>query len=347
MNGAARLMAHRLRKHILLWTLASLGLGGCGGSPNGTPVKLPGASPGIGFDDLRYSASLHRVLVPAGRSGRLDLVDPDTLAVTSIDGFSAKAAFAGGHDDGPTSVDEAHGKLYVTDRTNRRLLVVDPARSAIVGSVELGAGPDYVRFVETTNELWVTEPAADRIEIFRIAEDGSPTSSGTIGIENGPESLVIDRKRGRAYTHRWQRSTVVVDVRTRSAVAEWPNACASSRGIALDEARGWLFAACDEGVVSVLDIEHGGKILSTFERGSGYDVIGYDEKLGHLYLAGSSCSCLMILGVTPQGTLRMLERLKAPKSTHCATVDDARHAWVCDPDSGFVWRIDDRHPGTL
>ena len=47
---------------------------GCTISPTGaSSVKLPDDAPGIGFDDLRYSSTLRRVLVPAGRSGRLDL----------------------------------------------------------------------------------------------------------------------------------------------------------------------------------------------------------------------------------------------------------------------------------
>src|SRR5882672_3330966 len=90
---------------------------GCTNSPAGTAVTLPAGSPGIGFDDLRYSTTLHRVLVPSGRSGRLNLIDPDTLSVTSISGFSSTNSYSGGHDDGATSVDEAVGTLYVTDRT--------------------------------------------------------------------------------------------------------------------------------------------------------------------------------------------------------------------------------------
>ena len=54
-------------------------------------IDLPDGAPGIGFDDLRYSARLHRVLVPAGRSGRVDLIDPDTLAVTPLGAFSQEA----------------------------------------------------------------------------------------------------------------------------------------------------------------------------------------------------------------------------------------------------------------
>jgi hypothetical protein len=96
----------------------------CGSHPVGDHIALPDGSIGIGFDDLRYSPSLHRVLVPAGRSGRVDLVNPDTLDVWSITGFGTQTAFSGSHDDGPTTIDESPGFLYVTDRTLRRLVAV-------------------------------------------------------------------------------------------------------------------------------------------------------------------------------------------------------------------------------
>lgn len=316
-------------------------------APGSTTVKLPDAAPGIGFDDLRYSSTLQRVLVPAGRSGRLDLIEPQTLAVTSITGFSATSAYSGGHDDGPTSVEEAVGKLYVTDRTARTLVTVDITSAAIAGSIALGSEPDYVRFVPTTNELWVSEPSSSQIEIFKMGDDGTPVPDSTLAVENGPESLVVDAEHGRAYTHRWQASTVAIDVATRSIVAEWPNGCASSRGIALDAQRGWLFAACSEGTVTVLDVSNHGRILSSLARGSGFDVVGYNQALGHLYLAGSACSCLVIVGVTPSGELTFLDRFSAPGSTHCAAADDLGHAWVCDPDRGELLRVDDHHAGTL
>lgn len=331
----------------VLCVLFATAVFGCGSSPEGVPVKLPNGAPRIGFDDLRYSSSLHRLLAPGGRSGLLYFVDPDTLAVTSVSGFSATADYSHGHDDGPTSVDEGRGALYVTDRTDRTLSLVDPTSQAIAGSTALAAEPDYVRFVAATGELWVTEPSATQIEIFTLADDGTPTSDAKIPLQNGPESLVIDARRGRAYTHHWQSSTVVLDVTTRSVVAEWPNGCSSSRGIALDEARGWLFAACNEGTVAVLDVDHDGRILSTLERGSGFDVIGYSPLLGHLYLAGGSCSCLVTAGVNANGVLGFLDRQSAPGSTHCATADDAGHAWVCDPDGGQLLRVDDTHPSTL
>src|SRR5436190_13606239 len=53
-------------------------------------LVLPGGERGIGFDDLRFSPGMHRVLAPAGRTGKLDLVDPRSLAIESVDGFSSE-----------------------------------------------------------------------------------------------------------------------------------------------------------------------------------------------------------------------------------------------------------------
>ena len=82
------------------------------------------------------------------------------------------------------------------------------------------------------NELWVTEPGSSTMEIFSLSDaiPPVPAHAASIAVENGPESLVIDAKRKKAYTHRWQSTTVVIDLATRAIVAEWPNACASSRG---------------------------------------------------------------------------------------------------------------------
>lgn len=331
------------------WVLAALMVTGCASSHGGRRVALPGAEPGIGFDDLRYSSALHRVLVPAGRTGTLDLIDPNTLTVTSIAGFGTVGDYSGGHDDGPTSVDEGNGLLYVTDRTTGKVDVVDPAAARIVASASLAAGPDYVRYVKARNELWVTEPDADQVEILTLASapTAAPVHSAVVAVDNGPESMVIDNKRGRAYTHRWKATTVAIDLTTRAIVAEWPNGCTSSRGIALDEERGFLFAVCSEGNVSVLDVANRGKILSTFSRGSGFDVIGYAPRTGHLYLAGKGCACLVTLGVSAQGTLSFLDQVKAGGRTHCAVADDLGHAWWCDQDQGSIWRVTDVRPPTL
>src|SRR5260221_14735069 len=119
-------------KEKLIWIglLVALAFAACNGAKaasgniHPTPVPLLGGSGGIGFDDLGYSAELGQVLVPAGRTGNLDLVDPKTLAITTTGGFSAQANYGGGHGEGTTSADAGRGLLFATDRSKMQLDVV-------------------------------------------------------------------------------------------------------------------------------------------------------------------------------------------------------------------------------
>src|SRR6185436_11138127 len=225
-------------------------------------VAFPGGEAGIGFDDLRFLPSLGRVLVPAGRSGNLDLVDPSTGQVEAIGGFSSQARYSGGHGEGMTSADFGRGFIFAVDRTARKLVVVDAATHAALAQAKLASSPDYVRWVEPIGEVWVTQPDQERIEVFALPAAGMPAPVHTafIPVVGGPESLVVDVARHRAYTHLWRGATVAVDLAKRAVIAEWPNRCRGSRGIALDAARGFLFVGCTEGKAVVLDVAHDGAV---------------------------------------------------------------------------------------
>jgi hypothetical protein len=309
-------------------------------------IQLPGGEGGIGLDDLRYSARLGRVLVPGGRTGTLDLVDPDSLRVETIPGFGKKGAYQGGHGDGTTSVDEGAGFLFAIDRTAGKVFVVDPAAKSIVTGAPLAGGPDYVRFVASTRELWVTEPDGDQIEVFKLSEERSPRLErvATIAVPGGPESLVIDGKRDRAYTHLWEGTSVSIDLKQRTIAARWSNGCKGSRGIALDEERGFLLIACAEGRAAVLDVAHDGKLLSEAQTGTGVDIVDYDPGRGHLYVPAGKSATLTILGVSAQGKLSVLGTVPIVAGSHCATTDGKGHVFVGDPAAGRLLVVADEFP---
>ena len=311
-----------------------------------TPLSVPGGEGGIGFDDLMFSPKLHRVLVPAGRTGNLDLVDPATREVTAIAGFSKESKFGGGHGQGTTSADEGRGLLFASDRSKRLLVVVDPARRAIVASVELAAGPDYVRFVPPTGEVWVTEPGAEQIEIFSIPKDGAPTPArvGLVHVAGGPESLVVDATRDRAYTHLWKDSTVAIDLHAHAVAGRWKNGCDGSRGIALDEERALLFAGCDEGKATAMDLRKGGTVVGTAATGQGVDVIAYSPQLHHLYVPGEDSATMTVLDVAVEGKLSPLTTVPTAKGAHCVAADDRGGAWICDPHGGRLLLFKDAPP---
>lgn len=308
----------------------------------GVPVHLPDGQGGIGLDDLQFSTGLNRVLVPAGRTGRLDFVDPRTYAVSGVGGFSTGTANRG---EGITSVDEGGGFLFVTDRTSLILSVIDPRSRRVVGRAKLAGGPDYVRFVVPTREVWVTEPEQEGIEVFTLPKGPrpKPVHAAFVKVPGGPESLVVDAARGRAYTNLWKDGTVALDLKARAIAAQWPNGCGGSRGLALDAEKGWLFVGCAEGGARVLDVGHDGRVLSEMAAGAGVDIIAYDPALRHLYVPGGKAATLTIMGVTEQGTLVLLGTVPTVPGARAVAAGHGT-AFVADPAQGRLLAVADPHP---
>jgi hypothetical protein len=310
--------------------------GGSGAPGAVVPIVLPGGAQGIGFDDLGFAPGAHAVLAPAGATGNLCLIDPDTRAVTPITGFSTTGT-RGGHDDGTTSADEGGGFLFAIDRTALRLVAIDEQTRAVVAQAQLASGPDYVRWIDATHEIWVTQPDEERIEVFAVT-DGKPKHAAFIAVPGGPESLIVDAGRKRAFTHLWDGATVAIELASRAVGAPWRNGCGGSRGIALDAARGLLFSGCAEGKVTAL---REGELVGSVAVGKGVDVIAYNAHLAHLYVPSATPGTLTIVGVGAAGQLAVLGTVPTATGSHCAAADDRDTAWVCDVHGGRLLAIKD------
>ena len=310
------------------------------------PLALPDAGGAIGFDDLQFSPTLHKVIVPGGRTGKLYLIDPDSKEVDAIGGFSSQGESEGGHGEGITSADVGHGGIFVTDRTSKTLNLVDPQSKKILAVAKLAAGPDYVRFVPETNEVWVTEPRVAQIEVFSLPEHGfpRPEHAASIAIPGGPESLLIDGKRGRAYANLWTDTTIAIDLHKRTIVQRWPNGCHGSRGLAIDYDRGFIFVGCEEGKLESLNLADGHR-LGEAVAGSGVDIIAYNPKLHHAYLPGEESATMAVIDISSTGTGKVLGTVAVAKGSHCVAVDDRDNAYVCDPQAGQLLMFHDSLQG--
>lgn len=307
-------------------------------------LAVPGGAAGIGFDDLGWSPALGRVLVPAGRTGKLFLVDPVTGAFDAVGGFTGAATFSGGHGEGTTSVDTDGAVLFASDRGRQEVVAVDAKTKAVVARAALAGQPDYVRWVAPRAEVWVTEPKLKQVEVFSFA-GGKLARTAAIPVPGGPESLVVDAARGRAYTHTWTTETVALSLEKHTELARWKNGCEQSRGIAFDAAHGWLFVGCAEGKATALDVTTG-KTLGEAATGKGVDIIAYAPTLKHLYVPGGDDATLTVLGVAKDGALRALGRVTVSKDASCVTVDDRAQAYVCDPAHGRLWVVRDSLPAS-
>jgi 6-phosphogluconolactonase (cycloisomerase 2 family) len=261
--------------------------------------------------------------------------------MTSIGGFSSSAAYQKGHDIGITSADEGEGFIFVLDHGRHELAAVDVQKGTTVATASLAGDSDYVRYVGVNHEIWVTEPHNKQIEVFKFSSrvlTFSPIMLVSVG--EGPESLVIDHLRGRAYTN-LGRQAAAIDLESHVIVGRWPNGCEKSRGDALDEQKGFLFVSCAEGKASVFDLNRGNKEISNLATDPGADVISYNSKLSHLYLTSSKNATLSVLGVSAKGELSLLAQAQADIKSHCVVSDDQDNIWVCDPPRGQLLRYKD------
>jgi len=322
-----------------------------GSSLHSTAITIPNGEGGIGFDDMTFSSGLHKVLIPAGHTGKLYLIDPSTYAMTVIGGFSSSTKFQKGHDAGITSADEGGGFLFVLDHGKKEIVVIDPKTAAVAARAPLAGDSDYVRYVEYPisqrksylkhKEIWVTEPHNKQIEVFKFSADPLSLSLVVrIPVPDGPESLMVDHQRNKAYTN-FGRQAGAIDLASHAIVATWPNGCEKSRGDALDESKGFLFVSCAEGKAVVFDIHQGHQEISNLTTDPGADVISYNTKLSHLYLTSSNKASLSVLGVSAQGKLSLLAHAQADQRAHCVVSDDQDNIWVCDPPRGQVLRFKD------
>ena len=326
----------------------------------------------VTFNDISYDTRLERVIVPAAETGNLALVDPETHAVKLIPGFSKQISTTEA-EIGATSAASARGMIFVIDRFAKKINIVDPALEKIIGSVDVQDTPDSIRFVSATNELWVVEKAKEQIEVFRVI-DGEPVSLesvSTIPVPNGPESLLIDRKHGLAFTNQPKIGmTAVIQVMTHSVIAQWGNGCSKARGLAMDEDRGLLFVACEEGKLVVMDTNNDGFQITSANYGGGLSSIAYNPQLQHIYVPSGDSAIMAVFEIkdnsavlaattapsdyqananqnnatpTPVARFTLFRKGTADTSrkANCITVDDQNNVWVCDPVHGKLFSIRD------
>jgi DNA-binding beta-propeller fold protein YncE len=340
---------NKTRSLILILVLACL-LAGCGRfklNPYSLDTKvLPlHFNIPISFDDFIYDSHLRRVIIPAGETGDVVLIDPKNMHDQVISGFSQQVDPANPI-VGATAVAVAGGYLFGLDQNTHTIKTIDLSTNNVVGSIPLKTAGDYIRYISATDELWVTEKNLNQIEIFSVSKDSPPTlqSTGNILVPNGPEGLVIDDGRGLAYTNRPNQSlTDVIQVMTHTVISQWGNGCSSAKGMAVDENDGYLFVACNEGKLVVMDINNNGFQITSQNYGGELDFVAYNPKLHHVYLPSSASGILAIFQFN-KISLRLLGTADTAIQSKCVTTDDFNNIWVCDPNNGQVFFIHDTFP---
>ena len=110
---------------FFLSALSCVGFAVQAGAPSALkaePLVLPGGPAPVGMDYLAYDDSTKTVWVPAGNTGKVDVVDSTTRQIRAVDGFPT--AQRGTRTVGPSSATVGAGVVYVGNRADSSICAV-------------------------------------------------------------------------------------------------------------------------------------------------------------------------------------------------------------------------------
>ena len=319
------------------------------------PIPLPGASGVVSLDYFAYDRSTGKLWVPASNTGNVDVIDENSDAVSQVSGFKTGEVELRGRKItlGPTAVSIGDGVVYIGNRGDSSLCVIDAQTlkrekclQVAPASAGPAAAPDAVVYVSATKELWVTTgappigvPAADKaIQVFDVSEPRDVKSKTKIPLDGSAEGYAVDNQRGVFYTNIEEAGkTVAIDVRSHKIIGEW-KVHDDLQGLALDSARGFLFVACGDHVVS-LDVAHGGRVVDSLVTGPGLDNIDFSSDQKLLYAAASVTATLSIIDVGDDGKFHLKALVPTVKGARGVVAAKDETAYLIDPAEGRILKV--------
>jgi DNA-binding beta-propeller fold protein YncE len=312
-------------------------------------IALPGASPtGVGMDLIAYDRSRHRVWVPAGNTGSVDVVDTADGHVTRLEGFATAEIERNGKKRtvGPSSATVGDDYVYVGNRGDSSVCAIEAKSLHKDSCLRLDSPPDALVYVRGTKEVWATTPRRDAIVIID-ARKGSPLAvKAEVRLDGSPEGYAIDDGRGVFYTNLEDKDrTLALDVRSRKVTGNWQSSCGEGgpKGLAVDRSMDFVLLACPDRV-KVLDVGHGGKELSTIETGAGVDDIAYLEARHELYVGAAKAAKLTIAILDAKGGLAVEASVPTAPGARNAVVTDEGVAYLTDSPEGKLLVVSPSHP---
>ena len=262
-------------------------------------ITLPGASSsGVSLDYLAYDRTHHQVLVPAGETGAVAVIDARDERIAIVPGFATAEVERHGTKRivGPSSATVGDGVIYVGNRGDSSVCTIDSASLRVGPCLKLAAMPDGLAYVASTHEVWATIPRDKSITILDAKAADALTPKATIPLPGTPEGFAVDDTRGVFYTNLEDADrTLRIDLTSRQVTSTWMPGCgeAGPRGLAIDRGSNVLVVACTDHLVA-LDAAHQGRRLSTMDVGAGLDNIDLVESRHDVYAAAARAATLTI-----------------------------------------------------
>lgn len=305
-------------------------------------IPLPGAPEGgVFLDYLAYDSAHHKVWIPAGGTGRVDVIDTTTGKLTSVEGFPTKEMERNGkkRQFGPTSATVGDGMVYVGNRGDSTICPMDATTLAKQDCVTLDAMPDGIQYVASTKEVWVTTPRDRSILILDVARPGHPVvKPEKMSFDGEPEGFAVDNKRGVFFTNLEDKDkTLVIDLKTHATLHTWDPKCGEDgpKGLIFDDATDHLIVVCPASI-ETLDVAHDGALLSTLSVGDGLDAIDYIPASHLVFAAAGKAEKMVVASLGADGSLVAVATVPTARGARNAVASEDGTAYVADGPEGTI-----------
>src|SRR5262249_51942927 len=156
-----------------------------------------------------YDRATGKLWVPASNTGSVDVIDEKTDSVSQVTGFRTGEIERRGRKImvGPTAATIGDGVVYIGDRGDRTVCVIDAktlGRGDCVPVSTDGVTRDGVVYVAATKELWVTTrpapggspDAAKSLQVFDASDPLHLKWKAKIALDGLAEGYAVDEQRG-------------------------------------------------------------------------------------------------------------------------------------------------------
>jgi YVTN family beta-propeller protein len=209
------------------------------------------------------------------------------------------------------------GKGFTSNGGADSTTVFDLKTLAVVKTVATGKNPDALVYEPVTKCVYfgdgrsndVTVLSGEKLEVV-----------ATIPVGGKPEAIVVDGK-GKVFLNLEDKSEVVrIDAKKNVVEQHFALAPgAEPTGLAIDAEHGWLFSACHNEMMVVLEAESG-KVLATPKIGKNVDGAAFDAKQGFAF-ASNGDETLTVIATRGDHRFAVVQNVKTAPGARTAAFD--------------------------
>jgi len=272
-------------------------------------IRLPPHDSG-GFDHGDVHLPTGRVFVAHTARGTVEVIDGQRAEhVRTIDDCPEASGVLCAQEE---------GLVFAAARGAGKILVIRADSGEVSGDIQAGSKPNGLAWDSRRKHLLIADVQDHHV---RLADPFLSCVLRETRLPGRPRWCVYDQDEDRFLVN--IRDPACVAVLAADSLEEWgrwPVSAAGPHGLDLDLERGRAFVACDEGVVSALDLATG-RELGTAEIAGEPDVIWHNAVRGRLYVAIGRPGVVDVID-TPM--LKRVEQITTEEGAHTTAFDRAR-----------------------